>query len=194
MFKKIYFILIVLILNSYAKELELTENGLIEKSTNKLITKQVKFNEAISYSFEMINNSNIYGNYLLYEEFNSYQKKCYIPILNYNDSYIVDKITCFELDFPNNLIPYWYATKIDLDKKYNLNELNIKDIIENINNISIKKVFIFNSLVDKENLTMSFSKLPLYDSQNSILTEDAIFRITLYNDLVYFDFEDLILK
>lgn len=193
MFKKIYIILIILILNSCAKELELTEEGVFEKNTNKLITEQIKFNEAVSYSFEIINNSPIYGNYIIYEEFNNSKKNCYIPILNHNNSYMIDKIICFELDFPVNSNLYWFSTKINLNKKYNLNEIDIKKIIDSKISKIIEKIFIYNSEVDKKKFVINFPNLEIYNSQNNMITKDATFKMNLSKDLIYFNFEDLIL-
>lgn len=194
MFKKIYIILIILILNSCAKELELTEDGIFEKDTSKLITEQIKFNEAVSYYFDIINNSPIYGNYIFYEELNNFKKSCYIPIINYDDLYTINKIICFELSFPYNSTPYWYSTQIDLNKKYNLNEIDIKNLIYTQDKEKVQSVYTYDSKIDEKESTIKFPKLRLYNSNNSVISEEAIFKIKIYNDLVYFNIEDIILN
>ena len=78
----------------FANDLDLTENGILSSLDNKIISKNIKKSESVSYDLYFSYNK-ILGEILVFESNSQYKHICYIPISKKNNEFFVGEHGCF---------------------------------------------------------------------------------------------------
>jgi tetratricopeptide (TPR) repeat protein len=165
MFNKIITV-VLLIIQTNAIELKVTEEGikLIEK--NKLINTDIK-NSAIAYSYQIEKKSFEGSDFILYKDtyLNSSTEQCLIPIYKTNLAYKLTKAYC--LDF---VISYTEYKKIPMFYIYDLRNLYLRNFKDELYNHPMKKKYIYND----KHTEFIFPNLISYDPYDKkIFTTDS---------------------
>ena len=156
MFKKIVMV-VLLIVQINATELEVTEQGIKLISTNQLINTHIK-NSATSYSYYIEKKSFDGSDFILYKNtyLNSSKEECLIPIYKTELGYYkLTKAYCLD-----SVISYTEHKRIPMFYIYELTNLYLRNFRDTLSNHPMKKRYIYNA----EHTEFIFPNLLSYSS------------------------------